>query len=326
MNRLRAARTIAALLGAAPIAAAGGRVASAAPPDTIRVGRASPESFLFAMLDVGVDANIWQRFGLDLQMSAFNSDAQQQQAFAAGQLDFALGSGPSMGYRAKGVPAIAIAEMYGAPANMALIVAPNGPIKSLGDLKGKTVTVSSAGSLTDWLVHEMAREQGWGPDGITSLGMGAIEPRIATMDSGEMAGTVADLSVGYRLEDQNKGRVLQSFGFIKNFITHVIFASDAMIATHPDIVQRFLKGWFTTVAYAKSHKAETVKSGAAALHQSEALCGKLWDTEVPGLSNNGAFDPQSVATVAASLKELGIVDTVPDPKTLYTARFVPVKV
>ena len=44
------------------------------------------------------------------------------------------------------------------------------------------------------------------------------------------------------------------------------------------------------------------------------------------MSLDGAFDPASVAAVAKSLKELGIMDTVPDPKTIYTAKFVPVKI
>jgi hypothetical protein len=160
-------------------------LSGAATLTTIRVGRASPESFLFALLDVGVAAHIWERVGLNLDMSAFKSDSQQQQAFVAGQLDFAIGSGPSMGYRAKGVPAIAVAEMYGSPANMCVVVSDNGPVKSVSDLKGKTVTVSSSGSLTDWLVHETSREQGWGNDGITSLGMGEVQPRIIAMNNGQ---------------------------------------------------------------------------------------------------------------------------------------------
>jgi ABC-type nitrate/sulfonate/bicarbonate transport system substrate-binding protein len=117
-----------------------------------------------------------------------------------------------------------------------------------------------------------------------------------------------------------------SFGFIKNFITHVIFASDAMVANHPDTVQRFLRGWFMTVAYAKAHKPETVAAGAAALHQTPAVIAKLYDVEIGGLSNNGTFDEAAVATVDKSLEELGITDSTPDPKTLYTTRFVPVKV
>ncbi len=300
--------------------------ARAAAPDTIRVGRASPDSFLFALLDLGSSAHIWDRVNLNPVMSAFKSDAQQQQAFVAGELDFALGSGPAMGYRSKGIPAMAVAEMYGSPSNMCVIVAQNSTIKTPRDLKGKTITVSSAGSLTDWLVHETSREQGWGNDGINSLEMGAIEPRIIAMNAGQTAGAVADLSVGYRVEETHEGHVLMSFGLIKHFITHAVFASDSMIANHPDIVQRFLRGWFMTVAYARSHKPETVASAVAALHQSPAVAARLYDEELPGLSNNGAFDTQSVAAVASSLKELGIMDSVPDPKTLYTTRFTPVKI
>jgi hypothetical protein len=44
------------------------------------------------------------------------------------------------------------------------------------------------------------------------------------------------------------------------------------------------------------------------------------------MSLDGAFDAASVAAVAHSLKELGIMETEPDPKTIYTAKFVPVKV
>jgi ABC-type nitrate/sulfonate/bicarbonate transport system substrate-binding protein len=288
------------------------------------VGRASSESFLFALIDVGIAEHIWDKVGIVVVPAEFESDAQQQQAFAAGRIDAGFGSGPAMGYRVKGVPAIGVAEMYGAPANMAIVVPPASPIKSVSDLKGKTLSISSAGSLTDWLVHETSREQGWGPDGIQELAIASAVPRIATMDSGQTAGTVIDLSGGYRLEDSGKGRVLESFGFIKHFVTHVIFASDAMIADRPDTVSRFLRGWFMTVAYVKTHKTETVRDGAAALHLNEALVGKLYDVEVAALSPNGTFDPASVAAVAASLKELGILDTVPDPKTLYTNRFVPV--
>src|ERR1017187_7408088 len=122
-------RAVTALLGVLFLLSAHAP-SGAATPDTIHVGRASPESFLFSLLDGGVDAHIWDKVGLNLVMSAFKSDAQQQQAFVAGQLDFGFGSGPAMGYRAKGIPAIAVAEMYGAPSNMCIVVAANSPIKS----------------------------------------------------------------------------------------------------------------------------------------------------------------------------------------------------
>ena len=75
------------------------------------------------------------KLGLKLDISSFKGDGQMQQAFTAGQIDFGLGSGPSMGYRAKGVPVIAVATMYGPPSDMGIVIASNGSIKSIAERK-----------------------------------------------------------------------------------------------------------------------------------------------------------------------------------------------
>jgi NitT/TauT family transport system substrate-binding protein len=320
-------RGIAALLGISVMFAASTRDVQTATPDTIRVGRAVVNAFAFATLEAGVDAHIWDKVGLKLEITSFKGDAQLQQGMTAGQIDFGLGGGPAMGYRAKGVPAIAVATMYGAPSDMGIIIAANSPVKTIADFKGKKIGVTTSGSLTDWLVHELSRRQGWGSDGIESVAMGSMEARVAALQSGEIAGTVQDVGVGYELETQNKGKVFNNFGnFVQKFETHVIFATDDMIGKHPDITQRFLKGWFMTVAYMRTHKAETVKSIAKVLGETEPIVGRLYDNDMSGMSSDGAWDAASVAAVAKSLKELGIMDTEPDPKTIYNAKFVPVKI
>jgi ABC-type nitrate/sulfonate/bicarbonate transport system substrate-binding protein len=302
------------------------RNAQTATPDTIRVGRAIVTAFPFATFEVGNDAHIWDKVNLKLDISSFKGDAQLQDAITAGQIDFGLGGGPAMGYRSKGVPAIAVASMYGPPTDMAIVIAENGPIKSVADLKGKKLGVTTSGSLTDWLVHELARRQGWGSEGIESVAMGSTAARVAALEAGQIAGSVQDIGVGYELQAQGKGKVLQTFGnFVQKFETHVIFATDTMVNNHPDIVQRFLKGWFMTVAYMRTHKAETVRSIAPVLGESEAIVGQLYDNDMPAMSSNGAWDPAAVEAVAKSLQALGIMDRVPDPKTIYTSRFVPVK-
>ena len=39
------------------------------------------------------------------------------------------------------------------------------------------------------------------------------------------------------------------FADIKDFHIHVIFATDKAIASKPEIVRNFLKGWFETIAF-----------------------------------------------------------------------------
>src|SRR5439155_653070 len=83
--------------------------------------------------------------GLDLAITEFRGDAQMLET---GGIDIGLGSGPSMGFHAKGAHSIAVASLSAGPQDMALLVAKNGPVKTVGDLKGKQNGVTTAASPT----------------------------------------------------------------------------------------------------------------------------------------------------------------------------------
>ena len=58
---------------------------------------------------------IFAKHGLDIEASASAGDAKLQQLLAAGSVDIGIGCGPGMAFIAKGVPAKAVAAMYGVP-------------------------------------------------------------------------------------------------------------------------------------------------------------------------------------------------------------------
>jgi ABC-type nitrate/sulfonate/bicarbonate transport system substrate-binding protein len=294
--------------------------------DTVRFGKAVPNSFAFGAAEVGVQAKIYEQEGIDLQVTSFAGDARIQQALTANGIDIAVGSGPGLGFRAKGVPAIGVAAMYGAPSNLALTVAANSPIKTVADLKGKRIGVTTAGSLTDWLTRELSRQQGWGSEGIKVLALGSAQARLAAMSRGELDGLVIESATSFELEEEAKGRTLLLFGDIaKHFYTHVIFATDDMVNKRPELLQRFLRGWFKTVAFMKANKDFTVKSEMRTVDVRESVAARIYDTQIGSFSTDGAWDPAAIDVIRNSLKELGILDTVPDAKALYNDKFVPVK-
>jgi ABC-type nitrate/sulfonate/bicarbonate transport system substrate-binding protein len=294
--------------------------------DTVRLGKAVPNSFAFSTAEVGTDAKIWETENIVLDVSAFRGDAQMQQALAAGAVDVALGSGPGLGFRAKGVPAIGVAAMYGPPSNLALNVLARSNIKTTADLKGKKIGVTTVGSLTDWLTRKLAQRQGWGPDGITVLATGNVPARLALMERNELDGMVIESATSFELEEQGKGRTITLFGDIeKHFYTHVIFATDTMIDKRADLLRRFLRGWFKTVAFMKSNKDATVKSGAKVVEVRESIVSKVYDTQIADFSIDGAWDLQSIDVIRNSLKDLGITNFVPEAKGIYNDKFVPVK-
>jgi NitT/TauT family transport system substrate-binding protein len=290
--------------------------------DPLRVGKAVPEAFSFVPLDIGIQEGIFKKYGLDVQGTAFAGDAKLQQAMAADSIDVALGSGPGMAFIAKGSPVKAIAAMAGAPLLLAIVVRPDGP-KTAADLKGKKVSVSTLGSLTAWLVSQTSRRQGWGPQGIEIEPMGTMPGQIAALKRGDIDGIIMDIGNAFDLEKKGEGRILVRFGDIKDFIIHVIYATNKAIASRPNDLRNFVKGWFETIAFMRTHKDETVKIAGAVTGKDADITSRTYDELMPMFSDNGKFAPAALEVLSKSWVELGTLPSEPDVKTLYTEEFLP---
>lgn len=299
--------------------------ASAHAAETLRVGKAVAEAFSFVPLDIGIRKGFFKQNGLDIQEISFAGDAKMQQAMASDSLDIALGSGPAMAFIAKGAPVKAVAAMAGPPLLLTLVVLPDGP-KTIADLKGKKVSVSTVGSLTYWLVSETSRQQGWGPSGIDIAPMGATAPQIAALQRRDIDGMVTDISTALELEKTGKARILMRFGqIVKDFHIHVIFATNKLIASNPDAIRGFLKGWFRTIAFMRANKAETVEIAKEVMNKDADITTRTYDELMPMFSDDGRFNPKALDTLAQSYVELKVLPQAPDPKTLYTEAFLPAK-
>jgi NitT/TauT family transport system substrate-binding protein len=315
-------RSVAVVALAAVLLASGSALAQ----DKLRIGKSVPNSWAFSMTDVGIQTGIFKQEGIELAISSFKGDAQMQAGLTAGAVDVSLGSGPGLGFRAKGVPAIGVAAMYGAPSNLALVVLNKSPVKTVADLKGKRIGVTTAGSLTDWLTRELGRQQGWGRDGMQVMPLGSVQARLAAMERNDLDALVIEAATGFELEELKRGRIILDFGDIeKNFYTHVIFATDNMVEKRPDALRRFLRGWFKTIAFVRANKAETVKITSKTIEVRESVVNRIYDAQVNGFSSDGAWDPASIEVIRRSLKDLGILDSLPDARTIYNDKFVPVK-
>jgi NitT/TauT family transport system substrate-binding protein len=309
-------RTIAAVA----LIAVGVRPAAAV--ETLRVGKAVPEAFSFVPLDVGMRTGIFAKHGLEIESIAFAGDARMQQAAAADSIDILLGSGPAMAFIVKGAPIKAVAAMAGPPLLLAIVVRPDGP-KSVADLKGRKVSVSTAGSLTYWLVSETARRQGFGPKGIDIAPMGALPGQVAALKRGDIDGVIMDIGNAFDLEKKGEARILVRFGDIRDFHIHVIFATNKLIVGNPAALRGFLAGWFETIAYMRSHKAETVAIAAAVTNKDADITARVYDELMPMFSDTGRFDAAALATLAKSYVELQLLPQEPDMHNLYTEEFLP---
>ena len=293
--------------------------------DKVRIGTAG-SSIIWSIIDMGREAGIWKALDLEIERVELAGDAPMQQAMASSSIEFGCGSGPGMGYRVKGVPALAVAALAGAPWSMTLAAPMNTTIKSFDDLKGKKIGVSSAGSMTDWLVREVSRQRGWGPEGIISLPLGAERTRLAAMRAGELDGSVVADQNAYSYEENNAGKMVLSFGeVVKDFHAHILFARDDIRLKNPDLVRRVILGWFRTVAWMRANREQGIRISAKAINVSQTAVARAWDNELRLMSTDGAFNPAAIEVIRKSLPQLGLLETVPDAASLFTGEFVPVK-
>jgi ABC-type nitrate/sulfonate/bicarbonate transport system substrate-binding protein len=294
--------------------------------EKLRVGKAVPFAWTFSPIEVGIEADIFSKQGVELEVSGFAGDAKLQQAITADSVDIGIGSGPGMAFMAKGVPAKAVFAMAGAPRNIAVMVGYNTPIKTVDDLKGKKIGVTTVGSLTDWVGKRINLEKGWKTDGLTTVPVGGFGPARAVVKTGQIDGYIGALEVGYVLEEAKEWRILvNATQFVQDFITHVFFVRENVIKDRPQAVRAFLQGWVNTIAYMKKNKDKTVEITAKAIKVAPSAISRAYDDQIGIFNETGAFDPKAVAVLKKSFIEMGLLKDEPPDSALFTTQFLPMK-
>ena len=74
-----------------------------------------------------------------------------------------------------------------------------------------------------------------------------------------------------------------------------------------------------------ANKDFVVQSEARTIDIKPAIAAKIYDAQIGGFSTDGAWNPKAIEVIRHSLKELGILNAVPDAKAIYNDKFVPVK-
>jgi ABC-type nitrate/sulfonate/bicarbonate transport system substrate-binding protein len=111
----------------------------------------------------------------------------------------------------------------------------------------------------------------------------------------------------------------------KNFLMHVIFATDKIIAQKPDQLKNFLQGWFETIAFMRKNKAKSVAVAMQVTGTDEKTTSGIYDELMPMFTDDGHFDPKALAVLSRSFVEMKTLPSEPKMSELYTEAFLPKK-
>jgi NitT/TauT family transport system substrate-binding protein len=292
--------------------------------ETLRVGKSASTVFSYTLLDLGIEQGKFAAHGLQISPTAFGGGPRLMQAMSGGNIDIGISTGPDLVLVAKGAPIRAVGVLAYRPDELALMARPGAGIDSIANLKGKRVGVTAVASLTGWLTRQISLQQGWGPDGISLVQVANGAPAMALLKTGQIDALTQDTLSCLEAERLGLGHVLLNYGSIEpHFIIQAFFATNDLIANHPDQVRAFLAGWYDTIAWARSHRQDVVTGVAKILGRDPELAGKTYDLLRDDWSQDGRFDPQALTVLAHSFVDLGLVEAPPDMAKLIDTRFLP---
>jgi len=317
---LRASRRFGLLVAALALFGAGAH----ADDKIIRVGTPEPTAFVFSTVNVGSESGMFKKYGIEVQRIDFAGGAKLHQAMVAGALDVIIGTGSDMLFLMRGARERGVAA-YGNDLNsLSLVVRADDTVKTIDDLKGKTVGTTTAGSFTSWIAQTIARNHGWGPDGIKLAYLGQMSSIIAGLMAKNVDAIMGTTASALTLEAEGRARILvKASDEIQEFIANVVYASEPMMKDRPDELRRFLRAWFETIRYMKDNKAETIRITQKATKLSDVIAAKIYDAEMPLLFLDGHFDRKKLAAVKQALIDVGVVDKAAPDDELITEKFLP---
>jgi NitT/TauT family transport system substrate-binding protein len=315
-----------AFLATAALAAAGSaapRVARAQP--TVKIGSAVLGDYALAgPIIVALEKGFFRQENVNVEFVPFRGGPDLLKAVLAGDVLIAVsGSTDILVFREAGSPIKMIAT-HTEGNHFTLNVAPD--VAALGDLKGKAIGITRAGSTTWIFARMLAREQGWDPDrDVKIVALGALDAQLAALSRKEIAAFVWG-DGGAVTELQGKSKILTRLDrFTPQWISQIDYASEEAIRKDPEAIKKGLRGIFRALRFMKEHPEDAAPLAAKRLGWTPEAVLRAHKVSSPLFPFDGSISVQALGAMQDVLLEYGVIKKRLPLEEHFTKDFIPVK-
>jgi len=297
-----AALLMIAVVGGGAMAAGGRQGTPAAPggqePRVEPAGR-SPEkmhlsvglagNYLFYLpLYIAVDHTV-QDEGLQVKLVSFNGGTQVGMALASDSVDVALGSlNGVIGLIAAGQP---VKAFYAGNFQTDFQWFARPGIRSWLDLKGRSVAISTYGSLTDGLTRYIIRRHGLEPGrNVQLVQAGETGNRFAALNTGRVDATVLAAPFTWYAEERGFSRLgSQATEVAPAWPQIVITAKERHLADSPRALRAFLRAQVRAIRLARSNPDLAIRTIMERLKFERAYAERAYLEVLPAFNERGGL-------------------------------------
>jgi ABC-type nitrate/sulfonate/bicarbonate transport system substrate-binding protein len=226
--------------------------------------------------------------GLDVEMILIRG-AVGMQALLGGSVDYTSASGSTIAAAVRGLPVKLIFISSSKP-QFELISQPQ--IKSIQDLKGKIVGISSRGGSNDLMMQIILQKNGLAPNkDVTTLIVGAQEETVIALRTGRIAAALLTPPRNFMLQRDGFNRLAYSGDYVPTYANGGIGVTDEKIKTNPAEVLALVKATIKALQFSMKNRAEMIKIMPGYLGiKDAALVDQLYDLYLTRQSVDGSVD------------------------------------
>jgi NitT/TauT family transport system substrate-binding protein len=194
--------------------------------------------------------------GLDVEVILIRG-AVGMQALLGGSVDYTSASGSTIAAAVRGIP-VKLVFIASAKPQFDLISQPQ--IRSIADLKGKHLGISSRGGAVDLLTQLIVQKNGLVPNkDVVSLVVGGQEDTVLALRTGRIAAALLTPPRPLILQREGFNRLAYSGDYMPSYPSGGIGVTDEKVKNNPNDVLAFVKGSVRGLQFARHNRAETIK-------------------------------------------------------------------
>jgi NitT/TauT family transport system substrate-binding protein len=246
------------LMTSAAAAAASGPLAPAIvrAQTSIKIGTAVLGDYgLAGPVIVGIEKGFFKAQGLAVEFVPFRGGPDLSKGVLSGDVLLGISGGTDiLVFREKGAP-IKMVASHAESNYFTLNVAPD--IKSVAELKGKSIGVTAPGATTWVLARMIVKHQGWNPDkDVQVVPLGGLDAQLAALSRKEIAGFVWG-DGGAVFEQQKKTKLLMRLDQVApKWISLNQYVTEDSIKKSADTIRKAQRAIFQAIKSMKANPKE----------------------------------------------------------------------
>ena len=243
----------------------------------------TPVSAAFA---IAKDRDYYREEGLDVELIVMPS-AVGTQALIGGNVKFSTQGGAALPAALRGAPIRLLFSTFSRPMFW-LFAKPE--IRSIADLRGKKVGVSSLGSGPDSLVRDLLKKHGLeGGRDVAILPVGPGTARFYAMQAGSVEAAMLSIPANFMAQEAGFRELVS---FIEQDMVELqgsILASEQLLQSEAALAEKFVRGTLKGFRAVRDNRSATIQVLTRFLRLQEETVGKIYDLIRPGMTQDGTI-------------------------------------